>query len=146
MKNNKTIIAVCIVVILVSAFFITTKVAGVSLGTTLDMGGHRIENMQSARTDGTGNLDAVTWSQVSSIVSVWTENAVPAYIYYNGGNVGIGNANPGGDRLKVTGGPINAEGGLVIERRTSEVGFTPAVGQIWICTDNDGTPGDCIVN
>ncbi|MFH0740015.1 MAG: hypothetical protein V1819_02900, partial [bacterium] len=62
------------------------------------------------------------------------------------GKVGIGTADPGTNKLEVVGGPIKATGGLIIETRTSEVGFTPVDGQIWVCVDTiqgNGIPYDC---
>jgi len=52
----------------------------------------------------------------------------------NAGNVGIGTANPGTNKLEVVGGPIKATGGLIIETRTSDPA-SPVTGQIWLRTD-----------
>jgi hypothetical protein len=49
------------------------------------------------------------------------------------GNVGIGTAAPGANKLEVVGGPIKATGGLIIETRDSEP-TAPATGQIWLIT------------
>ncbi|MDD5738714.1 MAG: hypothetical protein PHY72_02180, partial [Candidatus Pacebacteria bacterium] len=51
------------------------------------------------------------------------------------GSVGIGTGNPGVNKLEVVGGPIKATGGLIMETRTTNPG-SPAVGQIWMCTDS----------
>ncbi len=50
------------------------------------------------------------------------------------GNVGIGTANPGSNKLEVVGGPIKATGGLIIETRISDPAG-PATGQMWLRTD-----------
>jgi hypothetical protein len=51
-----------------------------------------------------------------------------------GGNVGIGTTNPGANKLEVTGGPIKATGGLIIETRTSDPP-SPVTGRMWLRTD-----------
>jgi len=51
------------------------------------------------------------------------------------GNVGIGTMTPG-KKLEVVGGPINALGGLIMERRTNDPVYDPSeVGRIWLRTD-----------
>ena len=52
---------------------------------------------------------------------------------YSNGNVGIGIASPSA-KLEVSGGPIKATGGLIIETRTSDPA-SPSVGQMWLRTD-----------
>ncbi|PIR45114.1 MAG: hypothetical protein COV10_01145 [Candidatus Vogelbacteria bacterium CG10_big_fil_rev_8_21_14_0_10_51_16] len=49
------------------------------------------------------------------------------------GNVGIGTASPGANKLEVAGGPIKATGGLIIETRTSDP-ISPDDGRIWLRT------------
>ena len=48
------------------------------------------------------------------------------------GNVGIGTLAPT-TKLEVTGGPIKATGGLIIETRTADPA-SPAVGSMWLVT------------
>ena len=139
MKNNTAIIALCIIVIFASAFFITTKVAGVTFGGYLNMGGNQIRNMQ----DGSQDDHAATVAQANAGINIWTEVG-SGVISYMGGNVAIGNAAPGTDRLKVTGGVINAAGGLVLENRNAATGDPTGAGlvagRMWICID---LGGDC---
>jgi len=71
------------------------------------------------------------WLQASDPADLSTN--VPIVFNPNGGNVGIGTASPG-YKLEVTGGPIKATGGLIIETRTSDPA-SPVAGQIWLRTD-----------
>jgi len=66
----------------------------------------------------------------------WFNHAstIPMVILPNG-NVGIGTTNPGANRLKVVGGPIQATDGLIIETRTTNPAETD--GRMWLCTDPD---------
>ncbi len=60
------------------------------------------------------------------------------------GNVGIGTTDPGTNRLEVTGGLIQAAGGLIIETRTTN-NPSGVNGQFWVCTDTgNATPCDGI--
>ena len=53
---------------------------------------------------------------------------------FSTGNVGIGTTNPGTNKLEVTGGPIKATDGLIIETRIFDPP-SPVTGQMWLRTD-----------
>jgi len=62
--------------------------------------------------------------------------STPVMFMTNTGVVGIGTTSPDSNvKLEVVGGPIKATGGLIMETRTNNP-TSPAVGQIWMCTDS----------
>jgi len=73
------------------------------------------------------------WNYETGLMIFGTSNSERMRID-SAGNVGIGTAAPGTNRLEVVGGPIKATGGLIIETRTSDPA-SPANGQIWLRTD-----------
>ena len=75
----------------------------------------------------TGNIcgkhGCVTWNS-----SNLGDDAEPTY---RTGAVGIGTSNLGNSKLKVSGGPIEADGGLIIETRLADP-LSPVEGQMWL--------------
>jgi len=61
------------------------------------------------------------------------------WIFSGSGGMGISTTTPYGAKLNVSGGPIKASGGLILENRTTDVA-SPESGAIWICVD---TGNDC---
>jgi hypothetical protein len=78
--------------------------------------------------------DPQVGSNTTNYIPKWNGSALVSGIIYDNGNVGIGTTNPGTNRLEVTGGPIKATGGLIIETRTSDPS-SPVTGQMWLRTD-----------
>lgn len=143
-KKDKLITIVSIVIIVVSAVFIANRViATIYIGDTINMQ----TNILTDLADPSNPLDAATKEYVDSQSGAWELSAPNLYPELTTYNVAIGTFNAQGDKLRVEGGIINAVDGLRIENRTNDV--PPAertAGRIWICTDNDGTPYDCIAN
>ena len=82
---------------------------------------------------GLGSSNIYIWNYETGLMIFGTSNSERMRID-SAGNVGIGTAAPGTNRLEVVGGPIKATGGLIIETRTSDPA-SPANGQIWLRTD-----------
>ncbi len=82
--------------------------------------------------DQTGGMD-YTNVAMKNESNTFTPNQTFSDSIFVTNSVGIGTSTPS-YRLDVTGGPINAGGGLIIETRTSDPG-SPVTGQIWLRTD-----------
>jgi hypothetical protein len=63
-----------------------------------------------------------------------TVNEANATVAITAGSVGIGTNSPAA-KLEVSGGPIKASGGFILETRTGSDPASPAVGQMWLRTD-----------
>src|SRR3989338_6751133 len=97
---------------------------------------------------------ATEWSLMPSIegggspgnFEIWEGGSFRRFVIKKtAGNVGIGTADPGTNKLEVAGGPIKATGGLIIQTCAGSGGdpcpASPANGQMWLCTDiGDATP------
>lgn len=65
-------------------------------------------------------------------IANWTRTqGLRAHLVIIDGNLSIGSESPGGAKLKVVGGIINASGGLVVEVRKTDP-QSPVNGQIWL--------------
>ncbi|MDD5433590.1 MAG: hypothetical protein PHE77_02970, partial [Candidatus Pacebacteria bacterium] len=133
---------VCILVIIASAVFITSKVMGVGIGSNLDMNNNLINNLRAPETD----LDAVNLATLRTAIKGGGESGyLPKWV--------PGAVSPNLDFAK----SLISDNGTVLDFHQKETDNfvldsrttnpSPAVvGQIWMCTDTtegDGVSFNC---
>jgi len=133
-KKQKAMLIVSALVIVASYSFIATQVMGVSFGGNINMGGFNIINIGG--NDGSLGYYVANRNYVDSNLN-WALSGLNLYPKLTTYNVGIGTNDPAGMKLKVAGGPIEAAGGLIIQKITNAPEPT-TVGSIWMCVDADG--------
>ena len=145
-KKDKIKLVLSVLVIVLSGIFIVYQVRGatVNLGVDLDLGGvYRIRNAQDPAADS----DLATYGSVKTLVrGLASGNYVIKWDNTADNKLVPSNILDNGSQVQVSGVPINAAGGLIIQTVGGGGTQPSTVGSIWMCTDNDGTPYDCLNN
>lgn len=131
MKKDNIIKIVCVLIIIASATFISSRVMGVGLGSNIDMGGNKIVNLGSPTADD----EAVNRGYLNTAIrGGGSINYLPKW----DSSYALVNSHISDDGTKLNFNQTETQN-FIIQKVTNQATMSPApaVGQIWMCVDAD---------